>query len=98
MTTHLFQLICQAQGQLRQGLLWLDIDRHRQNVEHRTGGGERRRSHAAHKDKARCVIQPTGQAAQPKSHQREGQIRALNLRARCGQLTECAAIGQQFET
>ncbi len=53
MTTQLFQTACQRGGKSAQRLAVIKLHGQRQDVNHRSGRAERRRSDAAHKDEAR---------------------------------------------
>ena len=97
MAAHLFQLVRQAQRQFRQALLRANIHRQRQDVEHRSGRGQRGGAHAAHKDKPGGVVQPSGQAAQPQRHQRKGQIGTLRLACHLCKLAERTAVHRNFQ-
>ncbi len=96
MAAHLFHLPGQALGQLRQRLLRPDVHRQRQHVQHRASGRQGRRSHPAHKDKARGIVHAPGQAGEPQGHQRQGEVGALAL-AGSGQLAEGVTIGGQLQ-
>ncbi len=97
MAAHFFQLPGETRRQLRQRLLRIDIHRQRQYVEYRAGGGQRRRSHAAHKDKASRVIHAAAQPPQPQRRQRQRQIGTLALRRAGCELAEDSRIGLQFQ-
>ena len=97
MAAHLFQLVRQAQRQRWQALVRANIHRQRQDVEHRSGRGQRGGAHAAHKDKPGGVVQPPGQAAQPQRHQRKRQIGSLRLSGRLCKLAERTAVHRHFQ-
>lgn len=96
MAAHFLQLPGKTRGQLRQRFPGVNSDRQRQNVEHRAGSGERRRAHAAHKNKARGVIHSAAQPSQPQGGQRQRQIRALALRRACRQPAKDPGIHLQL--
>ena len=96
MAAHFLQLSGKTRGQLRQRFPGVNGDRQRQNVEHRTGGGERRGAHTTHKNKACGILRSAAQPSQPQGGQRQSQVRALALRRACRQPAKDAGIHLQL--
>ncbi len=76
---HFFHLRRQLRSQRRQWPGRIVMHRHRQHVDHRTGGAERGGADTAHKDKTGGEVVLAAKPSQPERHQRESGIGGAQL-------------------